>query len=377
MYQSSTRKNFLDTLVDPTAIAIVASIALHASIGAILPFFTQPDKEIKKAGPTTVKVVQLTPSELQRIPQAPQVPRPQVLPSARPIAPSRPAAAPPNTKFSTAPQTVPFSPVQPSDGTIFKAPTPGKQQKAVPQKQPVAPDFDPENIFKPKKPATKPTPQVSPPVKIKPIVKKTKPAPTPDPDTATDDNGGDNPPTTDPSPNPQQAQQPPATPQPTPTPTPTPAITPTPQPSGTPTGNNGGNGFYGKYTDLALNQLSLLMKEYDVKEPYPSKTITIKYPQGMLCGKEKQAPFIVLMAVLDKVPENPDAAILGSIGADGTDIKIFSDRDTPEQRKLGEIAKKSATDAVGEADKNRPVKDKGKRVIYQYRVQFDPTTCKK
>lgn len=376
MYQSSTRKNFLDTLADPTTIAIVASIALHASIGAILPFFTQPDKEAKKAGPATVKVVQLTPSELQRIPQAPQVPTPQVLPSARPIAPSRPAAAPPSTKFSTAPQTVPFSPLQPSDGTIFKAPTPTKQQKAVPQKQPVAPDFDPENIFKPKKTTTKPTPQVSPPVKPKPIAKKTKPAPTPDPDTATDDNGGDNPPTTDPSPNPNsQAQQPPATPKPTPTTIPT--TTPTPQPSGTPTGNNAGIGFYGKYTDAALKQLSLFMTEYDVKDPYPSKTITRSYPQGTLCDKEKQAPFIILMAVLDKIPENLDAAILGSSSADGIDIKVFRDRDTPEQRKLGEIATSSAIEALKTADSSRPEKDKGKRVIYQYRVQFDPTTCKK
>ncbi len=376
MDRSSTRKNFLDILADPTTIAVVASIALHATIGAALPFFTQPDKEAKKDDSIIVKVVQLTPNELQRIPQAPQVPTPQVLPSAQPTAPIRPAATPNNIKFSTAPQTIPFSPFRPSDGTIFKPPTPTKQQKAVPQKQPVAPDFDPEKVFKPtKKTATKPSPQVSPPVKIKPV-KKTTPAPTPDPDTATDDNGGDNPPMADPSPNPNtQAQQPPETPQPTPTPTPT--TTPTPQPSGSPTGNNGGSGFYGKYTDAALNQLSLYMKEYGVNDPYPSKTIVLNYPQGMLCEKEKQTPFIVLMAVLDKVPENLDEAILGSIKADGLKVKTFTDRDTPEQQKLGEIATKSALEALKLADSSRPEKDKGKRVIYQYRVQFDPTTCKK
>ena len=119
------------------------------------------------------------------------------------------------------------------------------------------------------------------------------------------------------------------------------------------------------------------MKEYGVTEPYASKTVTIKYPPGMLCEKEKQTPFIVLLAVLDKVPENPDAAILGSIGADGMKVTTFTDRDTPEQRKLGDIATNSATEAVRESDKNRPVKDKGKRVIYQYLVKFDPTTCKK
>ncbi len=374
MDRSSTRKNFLDILTDPTTIAIIGSIALHATIGAILPFLTQPDKAATKDGPTIVKVVQLTPNELQRIPQAPQtpqVPTPQV--SAKPTAPTRPTATAANTKFSTAPQTIPFSPQRPSDGTIFKPPTPTKKQTAVPQKQPVAPDFDPENVFKPKKTATKPSPQVSPPVKIKPV-KKTKPSPTPDLDTATDDNGGDNPPMADPSPNPNsQAQQPPATPKPTPTPTPT--TTPTPQPSGTPTGNNGG--FYGKYTDAALKQLSSYMTEYGVKDPYPSKTIALNYPQGMLCEKEKQTPFIVLMAVLDKVPENPDEAILGSIKADGLKIKTFTDRDTPQQQKLGEIATKSAIEALKIADSSRPEKDKGKRVIYQYLVKFDPTTCKK
>ncbi len=119
------------------------------------------------------------------------------------------------------------------------------------------------------------------------------------------------------------------------------------------------------------------MKEYDVKEPYPSKTITIKYPEGMLCKKEKQAPYIILIAVLDKVPENPDAAILGSIGAESPNLKIFGDRETPEQQKLGEIAARSAVEALRTAEISRPEKDKGKQVIYQYRAQFDPTTCKK
>jgi hypothetical protein len=78
MYQSSPRKNFLDILIEPTSIAILGSIALHALLGASLPFFTQLEKEIKKADPGTVKVVELTPNELQRIPQAPPIPAPQI-----------------------------------------------------------------------------------------------------------------------------------------------------------------------------------------------------------------------------------------------------------------------------------------------------------
>jgi hypothetical protein len=366
MYQSSTRKNFLDILADPTTIAILASIALHASIGAILPFFTQPNQEAKKAGPSTVKVVQLTPSELQRIPQAPQVPKPQVLPSAKPTAPIRPAATPPNTKFSTAPQTIPFSPQRPSDGTIFKAPTPTKPQTAVPQKQPIVPDFDPENIFKPKKSTTKPTPKVSPPVK-QPIVKRTKPTPTPDPDTATDDNGGDNPPTADPSPNSQQAQQPPATPQPTPT------TTPTPQPSGTPTGNNGGG-----YVQLALAKEIEYRKKYPGLVVYLPRKLVRPYPSGTLCPKVEQPLIVYYMVAFDKVPDNPDNNILGDITAESLpDASVFTNDSTPEGIKLGTLAKDFAISEAKKSERDRPAQDKSKRVLYSYNVQFDPTTCKK
>ena len=79
MYQSAPRKNFLDTLIEPTSIAILGSIALHAILGASLPFFTQLEKEVKKSEPGTVKVVELTPTELQRIPQAPRIPAPEIV----------------------------------------------------------------------------------------------------------------------------------------------------------------------------------------------------------------------------------------------------------------------------------------------------------
>ena len=70
MSQSITRNNFTDILLDPTTIAVVGSIAVHAIFAANLALFTQPAKELKKPGPGTVKVVELTPSELQRIPWA-------------------------------------------------------------------------------------------------------------------------------------------------------------------------------------------------------------------------------------------------------------------------------------------------------------------
>jgi hypothetical protein len=381
MYQSSARKNFLDILSDPTAIAILASIALHAAIGATFPLFTQPEKEGKKAGPTTVKVVELTPSELQRIPQAPK-PKP-VAPVAQPTPIKRATApAPRLPQFSTAPQAIPFSPFGNPAATATPKPAKTKQPKTV--QQPVQPVFDP-NIFTEPKPtkspvtkATKPKPVVKPtPAATKPQPKKPKVAtsPSPQPDQPMDYNGdGQEPATPVTTP---QAQKPNVTPKPSIAPSVTPTIKPTAQPSGDPKGGSASSGFYGKYTDAAINQLQVYMKEFGVTNPYPSKTIVRSYPQGVLCGKEKQTPFIVMMTVFDKVPDNVDAAILGNSSAPALKISTFKDRDTPEQQKLAEIATRAALEEASKADQNRPAKDKGQRVIYQYRVEFDPATCKK
>jgi hypothetical protein len=379
MYQSSARKNFLDILSDPTAIAILASIALHAAIGSTFPFFTQPEKAGTKAGPTTVKVVELTPSELQRIPQAPK-PKPVVPPVTQPIPIKRSTAPPPRTpQFSNSPQAIPFSPFGNPAATATPKPAKAKQPKTV--QQPAQPVFDP-NIFTEPKPtkspvatATKPKPVVKPTPAAKPQPKKPKVAtsPSPQPDQPMDWNGDGQEPVTPTTTSPQ-AQTPTVTPKPSTAPTVTPTTQPTTQPSGD---GRAGNGFYGKYTDAAINQLQVYMKEFGVTNPYPSKTIVRSYPQGILCGKEKQTPFIVMMTVFDKVPDNVDAAILGNSSASALKISTFKDRDTPEQQKLAEIATRAALEEASKADQNRPAKDKGQRVIYQYRVEFDPATCKK
>ena len=83
------------------------------------------------------------------------------------------------------------------------------------------------------------------------------------------------------------------------------------------------------------------------------------------------------MVAFDKVPENQENNILGESSAPSIDKPyIVGDRDTPENRKLGELAVDAALYDVNKADQNRPAADKGKRVLYQYRVQFDPATCK-
>jgi hypothetical protein len=382
MYQSSTRKNFLDILLDPTAIAILGSLALHAILYAGLPLFAQLEPAGKKSGPTTVKVVELTPNEIQRIPQAPPVPTPQVLPPTRPVAPSSPTTAPPST-FSTAPQTIPFSPLRPTDGTIFKSPTAGKP-KVVPKKKPINSIFDPNAIFqtpvktpKPKsqKDTTlKPSPSVAP----KPINKKSKKLVTPLPNTETDDDGGDRPPTKIPPTNNsnRRAQQPSGSTTPakvTPT---TPANSP---PTQSASDETSGNGFYGKYIKDATQRVRQYITKYPDIKLYPPKSLSQPYPPGIACSKVKQPSFIVLMVAFDKVPPGQNTNILGDNTSPllGDERPYFKgDSSILANKKLLEIATTAGFADATEADKNRPQADRGKPVLYQYRVQFDPASCK-
>ena len=84
------------------------------------------------------------------------------------------------------------------------------------------------------------------------------------------------------------------------------------------------------------------------------------------------------MTAFDKVPENNDNNPLGDSTAPSIDKPyVAADKDTPENRKLGELAVNTALYEANKADQTRPPADKGKKVLYQYRVQFDPTTCKR
>lgn len=397
MYQSSTRKNFLDILLDPTAIAILGSLALHATIGATLPFFTQPDKAGTN-GPATVKVVELTPNELQRIPQAPPTPAPQVLPPVtQPTPAPSPQAAPPSApdEFSTSPQTIPFPSIVGTPQKKKVTPKPKsapKQQKAKPQKRSTIAIFDPNQIFnaptpKPSKSpipkgTPKPSAQPKPTPKTQPLTKKTTSQTTPAPQQqipATDDDGGDRPPTTPATTPTRQAQQQPATAPPSGTPAAQPTTQPATPPSGEPTGNNNERGLYGKYTQAANAKLQEYLQKYPNIKQYPPKQLSQQYPAGVTCSKVKQPPFIVLMVAFDKVPEGQENNILGS----GTspllnDEKPYINGDPTmlANKKLLELATTAGFADATEADKQRPAADKGKPVLYTYRVQFDPATCK-
>lgn len=382
MYQSSARKNFLDILSDPTAIAILASLALHAGIGSVFPFFTQPDKTGKKDAPTTVKVVELTPSEQQRIPQVRPTSKPVAPPVAQPVPTSRPAATKPRApQFSTSPQAIPFSPV--------RKPAVTANSKPAITKQPAAPVFDP-NIFTEPKPKTSPTPKGNKPKPVvvkpsptstpKPLPQKPKVAatPSPQPDQATDDDGGQQPPEDRPAATPQ-AQTPTQTP-PTSAPTPTTTTQPiTPSPSNS-TGDGNGNGFYGQYAKAALAKEIEYRQKYKDIVMYDKQIVGQPYPVGVTCPKVKQQPFIVLMVGFGKVPDNKNEnELIGETispplendkGFIAGDPEIVASK-TRTNKILMDTATTKAYSEATTADRQRPIADRGKPVLYRYKVQFE------
>ncbi len=400
MYQSSPRNNFLDILLDPTAIAILGSIALHAAIAASFPFLFQPEKPSKKADPGSVKVVELTPNELQRIPQAPQPVIPQTLPPVyQPSIPIAPAAAPPRApKISTTPQTIPSSPIRTAPKPTATPVPVIKDQKAKPQAQPSPPVFEPNISFEPnplptntpaKPDPTKPaSPAAQTPIQpTKPVsratqtpIQPTKPTSSPKPTKSPqdDDNGSEQP---QPAPTPKSggtSQKPPATNQPSGSPNSIPDDrSPSNQPSSS-TENANSVGPYGTYTQAANQKIQEYLTKYKDLKLYPPKALAIKYPPGVTCSKVKQPPFIVLMVAFDKIPPGQDSNVLGSATApllENEKPYIDGDPATKANKKLLELATDAGfTDATA-ADQKRPEADKGRPVLYQYRVQLDPSSC--
>ncbi len=369
MYQVSTRNNFLDILIDPTAIAILGSIALHATMGAyLLPILTQPPRDSKKAEPITVKVVELTPSELQRIPQAPV---PILTPSPPVLLPTPPTL--PTTPSATSPQTIPASPIRTTPQPKISPPPKGKKsQNPIPQIQPTAPIFNRDIAFKPS-----PQPSATPPKKDRslPIA---SPSPVKSPQTPTRTPGSSTPTATPGTDSDGEEQTPPTT---TPTKT-TPQSSPSPQSSGTPnpspSPSSGGNGnFYGQYSQAAAAKLQEYIIKYPNLKRYPPETLKRKYPQEVPCSKVKQLPFIVLMVVFEPISKSPDSDILGTSSAPANEIKVFKDETNSDNTKLGnQIAIDAALTQANTADQNREEADKGKPVLRQYRVEFDPASCK-
>ena len=402
MYQSPSRNNFLDILIDPTTSAIIASIALHALLGAGLPFFTQLEKAGKKPEPSTVKVVELSPSELQRIPQAPPIPTPQVLPPAsQPIPPTSQSAPPPispNTK------TVPFSPIRVPLENVTPTPAPAqKPQQVIPQQQPKPPSFNSKVSIKPKPKSTQsspvkpkpkpnqssgspdgntklsPTPLPSPEPTSEPSQKrKILTVPLPSSSSNTPDPDGGNTSSTTPTTGSSQSQSPSGSSSQTSTPTnSTSPSTSSTQSSVNSTGNiTGGN--YGGYTQAVTARTNNYIAKYPNIKPYLLRLLMLRYPPDTPCPRTKQPPFTILMVGFDRVPQGQDDNILGDNTSQPLDNKksYFGDPQILNNPSLLDKSLTAGFAAATEAEKNRPEADKDLPVLYYYRVQFDPATCK-
>jgi hypothetical protein len=385
MVRSYPRNNFLDILRDPLAVTIMASIGLHATLGAfLLPIITKAQPEGKKAEPSTVKVVELTPNELQRIPQLPKpipTPAPVTIPPVyqptTPVAPTVPTA------------TIPATPVRtPAPKTPTKTPQPTKTPAVKPATKSSSVDFNPEKFNNPspspkpakspvKKGETKPSPTPTPSLKPTQPTKKvtTEPSnkPQPSPEANTDDDGGDSPQANNPAPQPTPANE---TPQPkTPSPTSTGEPNPTPSGSQPAPGDGQSGGSYGSFAQAVSSKLQEYYTKYpDLKHiQLPLKKVA--YPDKVPCSKIKQPPFVIFIPVFGKTPKNQDPNF-GSTLAESEEATVFVANAAAGNKDLIDLARSIAAEVAQQADKNRAEVDKDRPVAYSTKVEFDPATCK-
>jgi hypothetical protein len=384
MVRSYPRNNFLDILRDPLAVTIMASIGLHAVLGAVLlPIITQAQPEGKKAEPTTVKVVELTPTELQRIPQ---VPTPLPTPTAVTLPPVYQPSTPVAPKIPPTQTTIPTTPIRtPTAKTSTKTPQPTETPAVKSTPKSSAANFDP-NIFdtpspKPtqspgKKGETKPSPKPTPSIKTtqpsKTVTTKPTTTPKPSPETTTNDDGGDGGQASNPSPQPS-----PTGTNPQPTATPTTTVSPNPSPSGTqPTANDAQAGtYYGSFAQA----VSVKLQEYYAKYPnlkfVQLKPRKIAYPDKVPCSKVKQQPYVIFIPVFGKTPQNQDPNF-GSTTADSEEATVFVANAAAGNKDLIDLARSIAAEEAQQADKNRAEVDKDRPVAYSTKIEFDPATCK-
>jgi hypothetical protein len=84
------------------------------------------------------------------------------------------------------------------------------------------------------------------------------------------------------------------------------------------------------------------------------------------------------MVAFDKIPPGQDSSVLGSATApllENEKPYIDGDPATKGNKKLLELATDAGFTDATSADQKRPEADKGRPVLYQYRVQLDPASC--
>ncbi len=379
MVRSHPRNNFLDILRDPLAVTVMASIGLHALVGAfLLPIFTRAQPEGKKAEPGTVKVVELTTTELQRIPQVP-TPIPTTAPSRVTLPPVYQPSTPvaPKAPIST---TIPATPI--------RTPTPTKTPK-VSKTQPETPsagvDFNPEIFNNPSpkptkslgkkgeiKPSPKPTPSIKTPQPTKKVTTKPSTDIKPKPEANTDDDGGGEGGQTQ-TPSPQQTK---TSQNPSPATSTQPSDLPTPSPSeSSPSSTNGNNkNKYGNIAQQVTDQLKIYYTKYPKLKTIDLKPKVLPYPASLPCSKLKPEPYIVYTPVFGPTPQNQDPNF-GSTTAEAEEGRVFTSG-TFSNKELEKVARNKASEEAFEAEKNRPEEYKKQYVVYSIKIEFDPATCK-
>jgi hypothetical protein len=377
MVRSYSRNNFLDILRDPLAVTMMASIGLHAAFGAfLLPILSKVPPEGKKIETGTVKVVELTPNELQRIPQVPTpIPTPASV-TLPPVYQPSPAVAP----TVPAATTIPATPVRTPTPKTPTKPKVTKAQPAQPTPKSSGVDFNPETFNNPSpkptkspggkkgeaKPSPKPTPSIKPPQLGNKVTTKPSVTPTPAPNTNAGDDRGSSP-----QPSPTSASTQPTTPSPTPTGTPN----PTPGGSQSSPANGQIGTFYGSFAQAVTSKLQEYYDKYpDLKHiQLPAKKVA--YPDKVPCSKVKQPPFVIFIPVFGKTPKNQDPNF-GSTLADSEEATVLVANAAADNKDLIDLARSIAAEVAQQADKNRAEVDKDRPVAYSTKVEFDPTTCK-
>jgi hypothetical protein len=383
MVRSYPRNNFLDILRDPLAVTLMASIGIHALLGAVLlPIITRAQPEGKKAEPTTVKVIELTPSELQRIPQ---VPAPLPTPAAVTLPPVYQPSTPVAPKVPPTRTTIPTTPIRtPKPQTPTKTSQPTKTPAVKPAAKSSGVDFNPYVFDTPspkptkspsKKGETKPSPKPTPAIKTtQPTTKvTTKPTitPKPAPETATDDDGGDSGQTNNPQPSATGTA-----PQPTATPTTTTPSSPNLSPSGTqPTPTAGQTSDYGRFAEAVRVKLAEYYAKYPNLKFVQIQPRKIAYPDKVPCSKVKQPPYVIFIPVFGKTPTNQDPNF-GSTTAESEEATVFVANDNAANKELIDLARAIAAEEAQKADKNRAEVDKNRPVAYSTKIEFDPASCK-
>jgi hypothetical protein len=404
MYQFSTRKNLVDILLEPNSIALLGSIALHAIIAANLSLLIQPEKPGKKIDLGSVKVVELKPDEVQRIPQAPKsalqpIPNrlfPDITPPVEPpTSPTIPAPAPTSRNpIAVNPRTVPSAPIRTTPSI-----NPRSTARTIPQPQPAAPTFS-RNPFggkSPKQPEQKlppsPKPIVPSPLNSNPT--DNTPTPTPVPTRSPQPQ-----PTTTRSPQPQPTTSPgtgnnkntvPGTPNPNPPANKLPGSPPTgdtptlPSPINPNPPVGGETPSRGRATIPITEGKSYaeVKKELESKYPgiefLPLERTTDVYPKGTICNRDTPQRITVVFVM------NPP--IIGEtndiVNPDGKpnltpilkEISLAGNFKGSTGEELKNKAKERFLSKVNEKDSQRPPDKYKKIVAYPFEINYDRNSC--